>query len=138
MSHYTDLTKEQLIAELNVKDEKLKYYHNAEEVARNGMQLSPRELSDRLAIAEARLAVFEEKERREEKKREFERRMAEATEFLKANGYKVINMNEQRRQPIIPTDPTELFRQAKETIESYGFIVLSRMVGNYLPGSKQP
>lgn len=114
-----DLTKEQLIAELNVANEKLKYYRTIEDHARTGIQLSPQELSARLAIAEANLAArqqelvlvykknkhlidrldqFEE----QEKKREFERRLAEATDFLKADGYEV------RRVPSAPLFPTGL------------------------------
>jgi hypothetical protein len=103
-----DLTKEQLIAELNVAKEKLKYYHCAEEAARHSIQLSPNELCSRLAIAEAKLAVHEEKEHREKKKVEFERRLAEATDFLNANGYEVVNMNEQGRQQIQPESPNSL------------------------------
>ena len=62
-SRFEDLTKEQLIAELNVATEKNKYLRD-------------------------RVDQFEQ----EEKKREFERRLAEATDFLKANGYKIEQM----------------------------------------------
>lgn len=90
MERYNDLSKEQLIAELAVRDEKLKYYHSvSENGARNAFALTHAQMGSRLAVAEARLAVFEEKERLQEKKWEFERRFNEATEFLKANGYNV-------------------------------------------------
>lgn len=101
---FEEMTKEQLLAELNVATEKLKYYRTIEDHARSGIQLSPQELSARLAIAEARLAIFEEEKRREEKKREFERRLAEATDFLKANGYEVRQMDAAERFPGEPAD----------------------------------
>lgn len=124
-TRFEDLTKEQLIAELNVATEKLKYYRTIEDHARAGIQLSPQELSARLAISEANLAaikqelvlVYEKNKHlcdrvdqfeEQEKKREFERRLAEATDFLKANGYEVINMNEQGRQQIQPESPNSL------------------------------
>jgi hypothetical protein len=109
MTHYDELTKEQLIAELAVKDEKLKYYRTIEDHAKDGVQLSPQELSARLAIAEAKLAVFEEQKRREEKKREFERRLVEATDFLKANGYEVRQMTSAERFPVM-----DVIREAAE------------------------
>lgn len=105
-----DLTKEQLIAELNVAVEKLKYYSHIEYCSRAGIQLSPEELSARLAIAHAELDAVKEKNFRlrdrlnqfeeQEKKREFERRLAEATDFLKANGYEVRLMTSAERFPI--------------------------------------
>jgi ribosome-binding protein aMBF1 (putative translation factor) len=99
MTNYNDLTKEQLIAELQSANATNKYLRESfercriiEYHARSGMQLSPQELSARLAIAEARLAVFEEEKAREKKKQEFDRKLAEVTDFLKANGYKVEKM----------------------------------------------
>src|ERR1700722_18358598 len=93
---YANYTKEELIAKV------MHYETISENASHTNYTLSREELATRLVIAESRLAEFEEKERREEKKREFERRLVEATEFLKANGYEVINMNEQRRQQIQP------------------------------------
>ena len=108
MERYNDLSKEQLIAELAVMEEKLKYYHSvSENGARNAFALTHAQMGSRLAVAEARLAVFEEKERLQEKKWEFKRRFNEATEFLKANGYNV--------WPIAANDESQQFdRQTME------------------------
>lgn len=70
-SRYEDLTKEQLIAELNVATEKNKHLRD-------------------------RVDVFEQAE----KKREFERKLAEAKEFLTANGYEVRLMTAAERFPV--------------------------------------
>ena len=125
---FEDLTKEQLIAELNMATEKLKYYHAIEKHASSIIQLSPQELAARLAIAEANLAarqqelvlVYEKNKHlidrldqfeEQEKKREFERRLAEATDFLKANGYGVYMLH------------ISTIELAKQTLQQAGYEV---------------
>lgn len=71
ISRFEEMTKEQLLAELNVATEKNKYLRD-------------------------RVDQFEH----EEKKREFERRLAEATDFLNSNGYEVRQMTASERFPV--------------------------------------
>lgn len=67
-SRFEEMTKEQLLAELAVAKEKNNYLRD-------------------------RISKYED----EEKKREFERRIAEAKDFLNANGYEVVPATEIKR-----------------------------------------